>query len=247
MANNPLVPTTIVNKNGVTTTVHKRMDSGIPKRGSIIPKVGLFPVPEDTCKVVVESSFASELNFVKMSPKVREKMMETLHKDTLPVMESILRDHSDGIFTFRKAAGWSAASRNLALVNGYVALLNESEYKDRDAQLDILYALRGVQYCRPTKAPIDVTNPGDKNAEGALALVRVLRQSLDSGLVVRTSCPKDESAYVFNDPEVGAMIIENPKRADEIVDLYRHYGHFNKGLFHEALANGVNGLKEGAL
>lgn len=243
MAKKPLVPTTVVNKNGVTTTVHKRMDSGSQKRGSSIPKIGLFPVPEDTCKVVVESSFASELNYVKMSPKVREKMMDTLHADTLSVMESILREHNDGIHTFRKAAGWSAASRNLALVNGYVALLNESESKDRDAQLDILYALRGVQYCRPT----DVTNLSDKNAEGALALVRVLRQSLDSGLVVRTNCPKDESAYVFNDPEVGTMIIENPKHADEIVDLYRHYGHFNKGLFHEALANGVNGLKEGAL
>lgn len=247
MTKNPLIPTTIVNKNGVTTIVHKRLDTGSTTRGSGIPKVSLPAAPADTCKFVVEAGFNSELNYVKMSSGVREKMMTTLHEDTLPVMEAILREHEDGLHVFRRATGWSATSRHLALVNGYVALLNESESKNRDSQLDILQSLRGVQYCRPAKPVVDITNPDDPYAEGALALVRVLRQNFDSGLVARRNLPKDEAAYVFNEPEVGTLIMEEPDRADEIVNLYRKYGRFDRDLFKAALENNVQGLNEGVL
>jgi hypothetical protein len=248
MTKNPLVPTTIVNKNGVTTTVHKRLEAKAT-RVSSIPKVSTPAKSAENRNLLVENIFASELDYVKMSPNVREKMMATLHEDTLPVMGNICYENEDDLRIFRKAASWSANSRHLALVNGYVALLNESESKNYGHQLDILRSLRGVQYCRPAKPVIDITNPNDPYAEGALALVRVLRQNLGArlGLVFLRSMSKDETAYIFKEPEVGTLIMEEPDRADEIVDLYRKYGHFNRARFKAALENNVQALNEGVL
>jgi hypothetical protein len=248
MPHNPLVATPTVDKNGRITTVHKRADAGGTKASSSIPKVSLAAPPQDDAKKVVEAAFHTDVKSVKMSANVREKMMATLHPDTLPLMEKMLREHNDGIFVFRKATDWSADSRSFALLNSYMALADESGVSDRDNLLHILYSLRGVQQARPGRAQIDITDPDDPKAEGARALAKALIDNAESGLVrYQSLTAKGQAAYAFVDYEVGTLIIDRPDRADEIVDLYRSHGMFDRGLFEAALDSDAKALNAGVL
>lgn len=247
MTRNPLIPTPTVDKNGRQTTVHKRADTGASKAAANIPMVALKLQQEDNCHVIINYGFESDLSAVKMSDNVRAKMMSTLNENTLETAESILRDYNEGTITFRKATNWCAENRNFAVLNGYVALLDEAENKDRDTQLDILYAMKGLQYSRHSRAEIDITNPDDENAEGGRALVKALIENRETGIVVRHNLKKNQSAYTFRDHEVGTMIVERPDRVNEIVDLYIQHGRFDRGLFEAALENNVQSLHGGVL
>lgn len=249
MPRNPLVATPTVDKNGRLTTVHKRADAGSAKTVPAIPKVSLSSSPEENSKNVVESAFHTDVQGVKMPPNIREKMMATLNPNTLPLMEKMLREYGGGMTGFRKATDYSAANRSFALLNSYMALMDESQDKDRDRQLHTLYTLCGLQLSRPGKTQIDIADPDDPKAEGARAYVKAIADYLDTGLVIAERVPKkaSQTAYVFLDREVGTLIIERPDRADEIVDLYRKHGMFDRGLFEAALDSDAQALNDGVL
>lgn len=249
MTKNPLIPTPTVDKNGRVTTVHKRLDTGGSSLARAIPKVSLPAQPQDNCKLIVESGFETDINAVKMSDNVRAKMMATLHPETLPRMENLLRNHGVGVALFRKAAFWCAQNRNFAVLNSLALLSEEAEDKSQKTQERILFALMGVQDIREPKTPeIDLTNPDEPRAAGGRALVKaVISLDWKEQLTYTSNPRKEQRALTFVDTGVGNLIMDYPDRADEIVSMYAGNRLFDRGRYEAALENNVQPLNEGVL
>lgn len=249
MNRNPLIPTATVDKNGRQTTVHKRMDTGGTGREMNIPQATIRPAATDNCNIIVTAGFDNDVNAVKMSDSVREKMMSTLGDDTLERIENNLRDHNAPLTMVRKATHWCAQNRNLAVLNSLALLTEESEDKSSKAQERLLLALMGVQHIREPKSPeIDLTNPDDDRVSGARALVKMaVERGFPEGLISMIGPKKEQSAIVFIDQGIGNLIMDNPDRADEIVDMYQGRKPFDRGLYEAALENNVRALNDGAL
>lgn len=250
MNRNPLIPTTTVDKNGRQTTVHKRMESGGSGRATSIPKATLVTAgAADNCNIIVTAGFDNDINAVKMSDNVREKMMATLGDDTLERIENNLRDHNAPLTMVRRATHWCAQNRNLAVLNSLALLTEESEDKSSKVQERLLLALMGVQHIRePKTAEIDLANPDDERASGAKALVKIIvERGFNEGLISMIGPKKEQSAIVFIDQGLGNLIMDRPDRSDEIVDMYRGGKPFDRGLYEAALENNVRALNDGAL
>ena len=113
----------------------------------------------------------------------------------------------------------------------------------------LMLALMGVQQSRQPKTwEIDLTNPDEPRAEGARALVKVMiERGLPEGLARMKEPKKDQTALCFEDPAVGGFIIDHPDHADEIVDLWKERGTFDRELYEEALNNNVAPFNNGVL
>lgn len=242
-------PVQIVNKNGVTTTVHKRLDAPAgAAKPSVIPKPAIqCTEPQDNAREVVASSFAMTLASHELSEGAEERLLRTLHPDTLPALEEMHRralPHT-GV---RRAMNWSIKNRNFALLNSMVVLFSEVETPGENRQDEkITYILTGMQNCREKGTPqIDITNDADPRAAGIRDLVRVL-SDIEPELTDQRVNTKYQKSITFADPDVGNLILDRPDRADEIVSMYRSRKAFDRALFESILDSGVPALNEGTL
>lgn len=240
-------PVQIVNKNGVQTTVHKRIDAAAASNGRSIPVPTLALPSDDKYRIMVETSFEVALNGKKASESVRAKMMATLHPETLPRIEGILRDNIP-LTAIRNAMSICADNRNFAILNSMALLVPEMEDPGVNNQNNVLYALAGIQIDRDEKTPeIDLTNPDDPRAQSVRKYLESLFKADGEMRVFRTTLKKQQRYVNFKDREIGKMILEHPERADEILSLYRSHGTFDRDLYESALATSSASLMEGAL
>jgi len=237
----------IVNKNGVQTTVHKRVDAVSPVKGRTLPSPSLpTSFNDDNLKFIVESSFEVMLDGANMSDNVRAKAMTTLHPETLTRIEHIFREEIP-TGPIRRAMGICAKNRNFAVLNTMAVLVPEMEDTSVNHQDRLLYALSGLQEERDEKTPqIDITNPDDPRTQGIRVFLGLLLTADEEMKTARTN-KKFQQYLSFKDREVGKLILENPDRADEIVHLYRAHGRFDRELFETALEANVPSLIEGTL
>jgi hypothetical protein len=240
-------PVQIVNKNGVQTTVHKRVDNSPASTGRSMPAPKLALPDDDKYRLMVEMSFEMVLNGTKMSENVRSKMMATLHPETLTRIEGIVRENIP-MTVMRRVMSICADNRNFAVLNSMALLVPEMDDPSVNNQDNILYALTGLQQDRDDKTPeIDITNPDDPRAQGVRKYLESLFKADGEMRVFRTTLKKQQRYVNFKDREVGKMIIDYPERADEILSLYRSHGSFDRDLYESALATSSTSLMEGAL
>lgn len=254
MTSNRLVPTTVVDRNGKQTTVHKRLDP-VSKRSSSMPAPAMDkikPVMLDHFPLMVESALDVAIGGSNMSDSMREKLMDSLHPETKPRIENMLRANRS-ITAVRTAMSWCADTRSFAVLNSLTALAEESETGDASnkaldmADKNVLCALMGLQSIRaPKTPPIDLTNEDDPRSAGVREYVRVLVEA-EPELIRKEQNKKRHIQTTFEDPELGNLIIERPDRADEIVSLFRSRGSYDRDSFIEALDNSIPSLSEGAL
>jgi hypothetical protein len=242
-------PVQIINKNGVTTTVHKRVDAAVGSaKPSAIPKPSIHGTgPQDTAAEVVAGSLAMTLASHELSEAAEARLMTTLHPGTMAALEEMHRrdlPHT-GV---RRAMNWSIKNRDFALLNTMVVLFMESEIPDKDRQDEkIAYILTGMQNHRVKGTPqIDITKADDPRSAGIRDLVRVL-SDVEPELTDQRVNTKYQKSITFADPDVGNLILDRPERADEIVGMYRSRGAFDRSLFESALDSGVPALNEGTL
>lgn len=241
-------PVQIVNKNGVQTTVHKRVDTQSSVTGRKIPIPSLSPnIEEDKYRIMVQMSFEMALNGSKMSDNVRTKLMDTLHPETLPRIEEILRSNTS-LSVIRNAMSICVNNRNFAILNSMALLVPEMDDPNINNQNNILYALTGIQQDRDPKTPeVDLTNPADPRASGIRGYIDSLFKS-DRELRMSRTTPKKGQRYInFVDSGLGKMLLEQPEHSDEILSLYRSHGTFDRDLFETALGTSSTSLIEGAL
>lgn len=240
-------PVQIVNKNGVQTTVHKRVDNSPSSTGRSMPAPKLSLHDDEKYKIMVEMSFEVALNGKKTSDNVRAKMMATLHPETLTRVEGLLRNNIP-LTSMRNAMSICVDNRNFAILNSMALLVPEMEDPSVNNQNNILYALAGIQHDRDEKTPeVDLTNPDDPRSYGVRAYLESLFKADGDMRVFRTTQKKQQRYVNFADNRVGKMILDYPERADEILSLYRSHGTFDRDLYETALATTSTSLMEGAL
>lgn len=244
-------PVQIVNKNGVSTTVHKRIDSShaaLSPAGRKIPIPSVTPVEASKkTKLLVQHSFDMSMLSADLEDDEQEKLMSTLHPETLGCLESAVEQNIP-LNSLNRAMNWSIKRGDFAVLNTMVRLVPEmDEHSDLSAQDRMLYALIGIQQNREKGTPeVDITNTKDERSKG----IRVLVEALTNAEVDLTGIVVDKNrhkALIFSDPKVGNLILERPDRAHEILSMYRSHGSFDRELFESALDSGVTALIDGTL
>lgn len=242
-------PVQIVNKNGVRTTVHKRIDNTSQSgKASRVPKPSLATAqPQDNSRSLVEHSIAMSFASHDLPDHIQKKIMDTIHPDTIARLERMQRNGITNSAVTR-AMSWSIKDRSFALLNTMMAILPDMENMGERKQQDkLMYILLGMQEKRTPGTPvIDITNDTDPRSEGIRPLVRSLLTA-DEELTKKNIDDKYRMTVTFKHPGVGNLMLERPEQADEIFSLYRSHRSFDRELFEDALDNGVSALNEGKL
>lgn len=251
MANNGLTPTRIVNKNGVETTVHKRTGSTSGTRLSSIPKPVTAPA-EDKATLSIDLDIHTALREVGMNPKVRSKILATLHPETIGRLAPLTLDSTDTGFLspYKRILKNSIAQKNFSQLNNFALAIAEEGYPGKARNESMMYALAGVRYYAPSRDPIAdfAMNPDDEKVQQSKAIFRALLDA-DSGTVqIGVSRNNSEMSTVFKDIRIVLFVKQNFAKIDVILPLLKSGRKFDAALYQEAIADGLSpALIEGTL
>jgi hypothetical protein len=241
-----LVRTPVVDKNGKPTTVHKRADTGVNGAGSTLPAPALKP-KRDPAQAYVEDAFDPCVD--RLPPAEKQKLMATLHPETLPRMMEMKRRYPNmSMFNISLAINWSADNRNFAVFNSLMLLGSAADERDSEWYRNALHTLTGIEYISDPRNPIDFTNSDDPRLDGACELFdAIMKNKHDDYIIDDQMLPNHQTALTFYDPDVGSLIMEHPDRADEIVDLYRERKEYDPELFASVLGSSAPAINSGIL
>jgi hypothetical protein len=139
MTSNRTVPTPIVNKNGVSTTVHKRVDNplgasrtNLPSPPTPLPKAApakhggmtMDQLNESPSSMAFTLRNEMDRNRHRLSANVRAKALRTLHPETLDKLQDNVRTV---INVFTRAMDSSLKARNFGLLNNMAVLFDQCD------------------------------------------------------------------------------------------------------------------------
>lgn len=241
-----LVPTPVVDKNGKPTTVHKRAGSNTNETGQALPAPALKP-KRDPAQAYVEDAFNPCVD--QLPPAEKQKLMATLHPETLPRMVELKRRYPNMImFNINIAIDWSVENRNFAVFNSLVLLGSAADERESEWYFNALHTLTGIEYINDPHNLIDFTHSVDPRLDGACALFdTIMANKHDDDIVDNHTLPNHQTALMFYDHDLGRIIMEHPDRADEIVDLYRERKEYDPELFASVLGSSAPAISGGIL
>lgn len=241
-----LVRTPVVDKNGKPTTVHKRADDSVNGTSQELPAPALKP-KRDPAQAYVEDTFGPCVD--RLPPAEQQKLMATLHPETLPCMVEMKRRYPNmSMFNISLAINWCADNRNFAVFNSLMLLGHAADERDSEWYRNALYTLTGIEYINDPHNLIDFTHSDDPRLEGAGVLFdTIMKNKHDDDMIDDHMLPNHQTALTFYDPDVGSLIMEHPDRADEIVDLYRERKEYDPELFASVLSNSAPAINNGIL
>lgn len=234
MNRNRLVRTPIVDKNGKPTTVHKRTGSGSDKTDQALPAPELKP-KRDPAQAYVEDAFTPCVD--RLPPVERQKLMATLHPETLPRMVDMKRRHPNMImFAIKTAIDLSADNGDFAVFNSLILLGHSADESESQWYRDAVFALTGIEYINDSPSPIDFTQEEDPRLEGARPLFDTLMKgNYNNDLIEYQTLPNHQGVFIFHHPDVGRLVMARPDKAEEIVDLYFERKEYDPELFASVL------------
>lgn len=241
-----LVRTPVVDKNGKPTTVHKRADDSVSGNSRELPAPALKP-KRDPAQAYVEDAFGPSVD--RLPPAEQQKLMATLHPETLPRMVEMKRRYPNMImFNINIAIDWSVDNRNFAVFNSLMLLGHAADERQSEWYFNALHTLTGIEHVNDPHNLIDFTNSDDPRLEGAGVLFdTIMANKHDDEIIDDHTLPNHHRALMFYDHDLGNLIMEHPDRADEIVDLYRERKEYDPELFATVLGSSAPAINGGIL
>lgn len=222
-----LLPEVRVNKNGVPVVKHVRSEvtTTAPRKGAL-PAPSL---PTYTAKESLLMSRRSEIAYglrvelakkkYRLSDKARVRMFETLHDDTLDVLDSLAFNSDAATHSINMLMGRCLGNRNFADLNNVMTvadLINsdgESAYRNFDALVG------GFQMNRPEGAPLIDWSHQDKSEWAKPQALYKAANDLEFKLYVRHFSDDGGMTKFLKSPNLTALILERPHDVDRIISL----------------------------
>ena len=231
MASNRTVPTRIVNKNGVSTTVHKRVENSGDTHRTAIPPVSVSTKTsrekkaselEQLKEMPLSSAYQLHMRMMRnkerVSKKDREAMVADLHEDTLAIIDRTLPE--DKIPMYNALIDNCMNKRSIADLNNLAATVEVMLEADDIHQRVFHTYLSGLQMYRLQSDPYyDYSKASEHEQEGVRALLRVT-MGLGREYVRPNTYVDGTPRHIIREYEgLYNLCFRRPKDAEKIVHL----------------------------
>ena len=238
-SNPKLVPTTVTDKNGKVTTVHKKSETTVASRSGV-------PAPKLSAKQAAHESKASRVRRIThalesdefdrhvVKAKV-ERFLASSTPEQLSVLDEAVSESFDASSPHEKRvvasilSPFSANRRSTKIIIELLTLrkafasdwAKRTEPRQQIHDLDaFIYGLREEQ----SKAPLDLTD--EKTNEQNIALLRFayeLKERAPYGgflpVAIKADNLREQVAYVYDSEDLANLIRKYPERVDEMIQF----------------------------
>lgn len=265
MSNNPLVPTQIVNKNGVLTTVHKKVDlgSGVRAMQLPVPALKLKADPEARVRIANALSRADgRHNYAQYGVSNMESLEYRLDKYTPEVIaaydKAITEHPGEGFEGLLVSALHKRVSPQKAGFLLFIAQHDDEQESDWDPDEQYSYsyehALEIYNGIKSLKGEFDFDTDDDVygsddehsvNVISALIAVTNKVHNADDGGIVYVALP--DYGYTLNNDSLIQLIVRRPEDADRIAEIVIARKNPEAAVIEEVLDSEVPALSDGLI
>jgi hypothetical protein len=224
MTNPNLIATSIVDKNGKPTTVHKRAVSTKASSTLAAAKPKASPAASHIDRLSDEAGsmefrLKQELSLKarRLSNKKIGEMLDQLHPDTLRTLENIVDEWDGGDFIVSQSMEWAAKGGKIAPLNNLALFYDKTLGKDYQRRMFHAYIGGLDAHTMDGEPTRDFTQRTEAEQRSMRALLEVTL-NLPSKHVHTSDINHELWTYLPSTPLV-ELIIERPEDADRITKI----------------------------
>lgn len=222
-----LVPEVRVNKNGVPVTKHVKSESTSVRSKNSLPSPYMAPTytPKEALLMNRRSEVAYGLRVemgkkqYRLGEKARAKMFETLHDDTLDVVESFFAKNDVAQFSINVLMVRCMAQRNFADLNNVMTVADLIKSGDENSYRDFDSLVAGFQMNRSEDSPLTDWSHQDKSEWIKPQALYKAATELEFKLYVRQFSGAGGMTKFLKSPNLTNLILERPHDVDRIIAL----------------------------
>jgi hypothetical protein len=222
-----LVPEVRVNKNGVPVVKHVKTDIGsVQRRGSLpAPHVSVTRPSKRDLLMNHESGMAYEIrkalngNISRLGEKGTAEMLETLHEETIDVMESIWSKSDLAQYSVNVLMQRCLSQRNFADLNNVMTVASLIKNGSEVGYGCFGAVVGGLQMNRPAGSPLIDWSLRDKSEWIKPQALYKAATDPDFSLYVRQYGDSAGVTRFLKSPSLHNFILERPQDVDRIISI----------------------------
>jgi hypothetical protein len=232
-----LVPTLTVDKNGRTTTVHKKpVVEGAQKSIPMVKVQGPLPRRKEMLKSIIERMGMGR------TVEAKKTVARQLSKYPDSILEKIVQEMTSTSQVYKLARN---AVVNDVPVEGMSEMLTFVDELDASSYYAVRDHISSLHQYTQLPESTDFSNEDDETVAKCRALLKVQRACAE---VEDLEVFRLESGYfVIDDDDLVELVLNHPDKASHIADFIRERQGIDVALMAEAFASGTSALGSGTL